>query len=86
MTGVEASPIALKNLRGLSVPAGVPRPVIYRLHRELGDMLRSPATREKFASSNIEITPSSPEEMTERIRSELPVWSKVMRSAGIEPE
>ena len=49
-------------------------------------MLRARATREKFAASNIEITPSSPEEMTERIRSELPVWTKVMRSAGIEPE
>ena len=62
------------------------RPIIDRLHRERGDMLRSPATREKFASSNIEITPRSPEEMTARIRSELPEWAKVMRLAGIEPE
>ena len=70
---------------GVSVPSGVPRPIIDRLNRELGDMLRAPATREKFAPYSIEITPSSPEEMTERIRSELPVWTKVMRSAGIEP-
>jgi tripartite-type tricarboxylate transporter receptor subunit TctC len=71
---------------GLSAPAGVPRPVIDRLNREVGEMLRSPAMREKFASYYIEFMPSTPEAMTERIRSETPVWAKVMRSAGIEPE
>jgi tripartite-type tricarboxylate transporter receptor subunit TctC len=71
---------------GLSVPAGVPRPIIDRLNREVGDMLRSPATHEKFASTGIEFLPGTPEEMTERIRSEFPIWTKVMRSAGIEPE
>jgi len=71
---------------GLSAPAGVPRPIIDRLNREAGDFLRSAATREKFAAFNIELTASTPEEMSERIRTEIPVWTKVMRSAGIEPE
>ncbi len=71
---------------GLAAPAGVPRPIIERLNRELGDMLRSPSMREKFAAFNIELTPSTPEEMTERIRSEIPMWSKIMRAAGIEQE
>jgi tripartite-type tricarboxylate transporter receptor subunit TctC len=71
---------------GLSVPAGVPRPIIDRLNRETVDMLRSPATREKFASTGLEFLPSTPEEMTERIRVEFPIWTRVMRSAGIEPE
>lgn len=71
---------------GLAAPAGVPRPIIDRLNREVGDMLRSPATREKYASINVDLKPSTPEEMSERIRSEIPIWSKVMRSAGIEPE
>jgi len=71
---------------GLSAPAGVPRPIIDMLNREIGDMLRLPATREKFAATNIELRPSTPEEMTERAKSEIPIWSKVMRAAGIEPE
>jgi tripartite-type tricarboxylate transporter receptor subunit TctC len=71
---------------GLSVPAGVPRPIIDRLNRETGDFLRSAAARQKFAAFNIDLTPSTPEEMGERIRSELPVWTKLMRQAGIEPE
>ncbi len=71
---------------GLAAPAGVPRPIIERINREVNEYLREPATQQKFAAFNIELTPSSPEEMTERVRRELPVWTKVMRSAGIEPE
>jgi len=71
---------------GLSAPAGVPRPIIERLNREVGGLLRSQATREKFAAFNIDLAPSTPEEMTERIRTEIPVWSKLMRSVGIEQE
>lgn len=71
---------------GLSAPAGVPRPVIERLNREVSDIVRSGAFREKFAASNIDIGASSPEEMAERIRNEIPLWTKVMRAAGIKPE
>ena len=71
---------------GLSAPAGVPRAIVDRLNREVGEMLRSPAEREKFASSNIEFMPSTPEGMTERVRAEIPLWTKVMRAAGIQPE
>ena len=71
---------------GLSVPAGVSRPIIDRLNREVGDLLRSPATREKFAASNIELIASTPDEMDERVRTEIPLFMKLMRDAGIEPE
>ena len=71
---------------GLSAPAGVPRPIIDRLNREVGTLLRSPAAREKFAASNIELIPSTPEEMHERVRREIPVFAKLMRDAGLKPE
>jgi len=71
---------------GLSTPAGVPRPIIDRLNREVGTLLRSPAAREKFAASNIELIPSTPEEMHERVRREIPVFAKLMRDAGLKPE
>jgi tripartite-type tricarboxylate transporter receptor subunit TctC len=71
---------------GLVAPANVPRPIIERLNREVGETLRAPATREKFAAAGVEITPSTPEELGERIRSDLPYWTQVMRDAGIQPE
>lgn len=33
-----------------------------------------------------EAAPSSPEELGERIRADLPYWTAVMRAAGIQPE
>lgn len=71
---------------GLGAPAGVPRTVIDRLNHEVADYLRSPAGREKFAPFNVDLKPSTPEQMAERIRLEIPLYSKVMRAAGIEPE
>jgi len=71
---------------GLAAPAGVPRPIVDRINREVREYLSDPATQQKFAAFNIELTPSTPEEMAERVRTELPVWTKVMRSAGIQPE
>jgi tripartite-type tricarboxylate transporter receptor subunit TctC len=71
---------------GLSVPAGTPRPIIDRLNRETVEWLRMSTTQEKFAPNGFDLIPSTPEQMNERIRTEYPVWTKVMRSAGIEPE
>ena len=71
---------------GLVAPAKVPRPIIERLNREVGEILRTSALKERFAAAGIDITPSSPEELGERIREDLPYWTKVMRDAGIQPE
>jgi len=71
---------------GLSTRAGVPRPIIDQLNREVGILLRSPAAREKFAASNIELIPSTPEEMDERVRREIPLFAKLMRDAGLKRE
>ena len=71
---------------GLSVPAGTPRPIIDRLNRETVEWLKMPATQEKFAPNGFDLLPSTPEHMAERIRVEYPIWAKVMRAAGIEPE
>jgi tripartite-type tricarboxylate transporter receptor subunit TctC len=71
---------------GLVGPGKTPRPIIDRLNREVGEILRTPALKEKFAAAGIEITPSTPEELGERIRADRPYWRKVMRDAGIQPE
>ena len=71
---------------GLSVPSGVPRPVVDKLNREMVAILRSPAQLDRFAAQGLEGMASTPDEMSERIRVEYPIWTKVMRSAGIEPE
>jgi tripartite-type tricarboxylate transporter receptor subunit TctC len=72
---------------GLQTVAGVPRPIVERLNHELGQWLRLPETRDKLAGKlSLELTPSTPDEMSERIRKELPIFTKIIRAAGVEPE
>ena len=71
---------------GLVGPARLPRPIIERLNREVGEILRLPAVRDKFLSMDIVLSPGTPEALTERVRSEIPLFTKVVREAGIEPE
>ena len=72
---------------GLQTNAGVPGPIIDRLNRETGEWLRLAETREKLADQfSLELTASTPEAMSERIRREIPVFTQLMRTAGIEPE
>jgi tripartite-type tricarboxylate transporter receptor subunit TctC len=71
---------------GLSGPANLPRPIAERLHREAMGFLRSKESIEKFAQSDIDLVPSTPQQYVERVRSEIELWVKVMRAAGIKPE
>ena len=70
----------------LFAPAGVPRPIIDRLNREAGDYLRMPSAKEKFLPAGVELAPSTPEELGARVRSDLPLYAKTLREAGINPE
>lgn len=71
---------------GLMTNAGVPRAIIDRLNRGAVDLLKLPATHEKFKAAGIEMMSSTPEAFAERIRSELPQWARIMREIGIQPE
>ena len=71
---------------GLMTVAGVPRPIIDKLSVEARNMLQRPETKEKFKSAGIELLWMSPDAMGERIRAELPRWTKLMREIGIQPE
>jgi tripartite-type tricarboxylate transporter receptor subunit TctC len=52
----------------------------------VGEILRTRELKEKFAAAGIDIAPSTPEELGERIRADLPYYGKLMREAGIQPE
>ena len=72
---------------GLQTSAGTPRAIIDRLNHEVSQWLRLPETRDKVADKfSLDLKTSTPEEMGERIAREIPVFVKLMRAAGIEPE
>jgi tripartite-type tricarboxylate transporter receptor subunit TctC len=71
---------------GLLAPAGTPREIIARLHKESIAILRMPENIARLAADGAEVTTSSPEEFAAFIRAENAKWAKVVKAAGIQPE
>ncbi len=74
------------NWWGIVAPAGTPRPVIERLHKELSVILASAETKKRFESEGGEAAQMSPEEFGRFIAAETDKWARVVKEAGIRPE
>jgi tripartite-type tricarboxylate transporter receptor subunit TctC len=74
------------NWWGIVAPAGTPRPVIERLHKELSVILASAETKKRFESEGGEAAQMTPEEFGRFIASEMEKWAKVVKEAGIRAE
>jgi len=64
---------------GIVVPAGVPRDIIARLNTETNRVLALPETRERVNALGAEVAPGTPEQLDERIRSEVARWSRIIK-------
>ncbi len=71
---------------GLVGPAGMPKAIVDRLGRETAAMQKSKVNIDRFAKAGAEMLPGTPEQLTARIKQELPLFAKVMKQAGIQPE
>jgi tripartite-type tricarboxylate transporter receptor subunit TctC len=71
---------------GMIGPAHIPAPVVQRLNREIVEILRQKDVTERMLSEGTVPTPSSPEEFTAYIRSELRKWGEVVKMANIRAE
>lgn len=67
----------------LFVPAGTPLDIIERLNTSVTTSLRDPAVIEKMESLYFTPQPSTPDEMTERIRAEKALWDGVIERLGL---
>src|SRR5499427_2300204 len=68
---------------GLVAPAGTPREAIATLHRAMVEGLKDAETQKRLADLGVEISPDTPEQFAAYIRSEIPKWTAVVRSAGV---
>ena len=71
---------------GLLAPAGTPKEIISRLHKDTVSVLLTPDIRERFASEGTEVVANSPEEFAAYMAIETAKWAKVVKNAGIQPE
>ncbi len=68
---------------GVLAPARTPAAIIARLNREIVRTLGLPDVQEALLVEGGEITPTSPQEFAALIRSELQMWTQVVKEAGI---
>jgi tripartite-type tricarboxylate transporter receptor subunit TctC len=71
--------------QGLMVPAGTPRAIVARLHREVVRILQMPEIRDPIVENGSEIGGNTPEEFAAFIRADRERWKKALADARIEP-
>ena len=71
---------------GLSVVKGTPQPVIDKLEATLRKIMTSAETRQRLESVGFVVPPPGGAVYTTFVRSELELWSRVIKTGGIKPE
>jgi tripartite-type tricarboxylate transporter receptor subunit TctC len=71
---------------GLSGPAGIPRPIIDRLNKEIARLVAQPDVQERFATVGGIASPTSPRGYIDFILKENKKWAEVVRISGASVE
>ena len=70
----------------LLAPAGTPRDIVNKLNAEIRKAMDSPDTKKALYNAGVEVSPSSPEAMSEYMVQEMERWGKVVKETGIKLE
>jgi tripartite-type tricarboxylate transporter receptor subunit TctC len=71
---------------GVLAPAGTPRAIIERLHKEFSSILTSAETKRRFETEGAEAVKMTPDEFGRFIAAETRKWAEVVKGTGIRPE
>ena len=71
---------------GLLMPAGTPREIITKMSGEVVRILSMQDVQARLLSQGGVAVPGTPEQLAERIRSDIAKWGKVARTAGVKIE
>jgi tripartite-type tricarboxylate transporter receptor subunit TctC len=67
-------------------PRGTPGAIVERLNAELGRIVELADVREQYASLGVETEHSTPQQVTERIKTDTVEVARILKAAGVEPE
>ena len=71
---------------GLSAIRGTPRPVVERLEAAMKKIMASAEIRQRMESVGFVVPPQGGEVYAQFVRSEIELWTRVIRTAGIKAE
>ena len=67
-------------------PAGTPRDVLERLHKEIVRAIANPRIAQQFTNLDTDAVTNTPQEFAALIKSEIEKWAKVTQVAKLTPE
>ena len=67
-------------------PAGTPAPIVQRLNRDLNDFLKEADVRDVLEKQGLVPGGGAPQELGERVKTELARWTRVVKAAGIKAD
>jgi tripartite-type tricarboxylate transporter receptor subunit TctC len=71
---------------GIVVPAGTPQPIVRRISGALENALAAPQMRERLDLAGCAAKSAPLEEFADIIKSDIALWTKVVKEAGIPPD
>ena len=74
------------NWYGFLGPAGMPKPIVDRLHDEIAKALANPEVVSAMKKTGVEPQSSKPADFAAYIKSEYETWGKVIKQAGIKAQ
>jgi tripartite-type tricarboxylate transporter receptor subunit TctC len=72
------------NWLALFAPAATPRPIINRLNAEVIKALAATDVRERLASSGMEASATTPEELGAMVKNDLAKWGPIIKRVVVE--
>jgi len=72
--------------QGIFVPAGVPKPIIDRLHAEIMKILQTTEMQDRLKSLGMQPSTMTPEQVSAFQKAEVEKWAQVIKAAGIKLE
>jgi tripartite-type tricarboxylate transporter receptor subunit TctC len=78
--------IAFMSWLGLATSPGTPRPIVDRLNRDVREILALSDIKQKLVEGGNVASPSTPQDMRERIAGDMTRWRKVIEASSIQAE
>jgi len=71
---------------GVLGPAGLPAPILRKLHDDVVSSIRTDDTKQRLASQGAEAIGSTPEEFAAVIKQELEQWARIVKEIGLRKD
>jgi len=69
----------------LFAPARTPKPIIDKLHDDVGSALEYPAVKSKLNQTATQVETTTPPELARYLKSEMQKWDPIIKQIGIKP-